>query len=124
MRVVILNILVFVVFLALVLILFIAAEYLDVVLHVGAFALLFILGVTVLTGGLQYKSGEILTGNYTYLPNNTSINISSETRSAVYTDFSGGYQHTIGFLICALSVLGFVLVYTHYGDKIKGKVYR
>ena len=115
------DIIVFVVLLALVFVLFIAAEYLDVVLHVAAFGILFILGLTVMLGQLQYKTGESISQNFTYNPSplNTSINASSTVRTDIMTQYSGGYSHTIGFLMCALSVLGFVLVYTHYAQKRK-----
>jgi hypothetical protein len=104
---------IFILLLALVFILFICAEYLDVVLHVGAFAILFILGVTIMTGALQYKEGEQISQNISYLasPLNTTMNATSEVRIPLYVNFSGGWSRTIGTLICCVSVLGFVLVY-------------
>lgn len=113
------NLTIFIVLLVLVFVLFMAAEYLDVVLHVGAFAILFILGVTILTNNLQYKTGESLTTNFTYAasPFNESINQTSAVRQDVYATYSDTYSRTVGILLAALSVFGFILVYVHYGKK-------
>lgn len=116
------DLIIFIVLLVLVFILFIAADYLDVVLHVGAFALLFLLGVTIFTGALTYKTGESINTTYTYAasPFNTSINQSAVTKGDLVTTFTGGWSRTIGTMISMVSVLGFVLVYVHYGQKKKG----
>jgi hypothetical protein len=116
-----LHIEVFIVLLALVFILFIAAEYLDVVLHVAAFSILFILGLTVMNGNLAYQTGESISQNFTYAasPFNTSINATSTTRNAIYSNFNETWTHWIGYLMMAISVMGFVLVYTHYGKPKK-----
>lgn len=113
------HIIIFGILLVIVFILFIAAEYLDVVLHVAAFAILFLLGVVVFTAGLQYKVGETINTNYTYLPSplNTSINGSMETRQTIYATYNEGMYRTIGILLCAASVGGFALVYVHYGRR-------
>lgn len=113
------NIIIFGLLLVLIFILFIAAEYLDVVLHVIAFGILFMLGVVIFTAGLQYKVGETIQTNYTYQPSplNTSINSSIETRQGIYATYNEGMYHLIGILLCAASVGGFALVYVHYGRK-------
>jgi hypothetical protein len=107
------NIIVFAVILALVLILFIAAEYLDVLLHVAAFGILFVLGVYVLAGTLQYQSGETQSINYTTW--NGTVNSSLESRNITYASWNDSYSHIVGFLMCCVGVGGFFLVYGHYG---------
>ena len=108
---------IFIIFLALVLILFIAAEYLDVTLHIAAFTILFLLGITVLTTNLEIKTGETTATEYTFLEDNVTVNETAEVRTAVYSSFDGTYKHLLGWIIAVVSVLGFVLVYVHYGKK-------
>jgi putative Mn2+ efflux pump MntP len=114
------QLIIWTVLLALVFILFIAAEYLDVVLHVAAFGLLFILGVTMMTSNLTYTTGQNITQSYTYNGSNIMTSM-TESRVNNETTLSGGYTKTLAILICTLSVFGFVLVYANHGKKKKGR---
>lgn len=107
------NLIIFVVLLAIVFVLFQAAEYLDQVLHIGAFAILFLLGLMLIQANVQYKVGETIQTNYSYLPSplNTSINASSESRQPIYATYNTDWYRSIGILLCAVSVGGFVMVF-------------
>ena len=111
------NILIFAVLLAIALILIISAEILDVTLHFPAFAIIFLLGVTLLSGNFEYKTGETVAVNYTYLPGNLSINQSIQTTTAEYSTYDGGYSHILGIIIAVIGVFGNVITWIHYGKK-------
>lgn len=82
------------------------------VLSIGAYGFLFILGIILLFGGVQYKTGT--TEQYSYSIN-TSL-VSSITTTNTYTNYDSEIyagvtiHHILGFLLSVLSVLGFMSV--------------
>lgn len=81
---------------------------------IAGYSIIFILGLVLMLGSLQYQTGETSLSNYTY----TAGNLTSINETIIYT--YGYYDneivqgitlsHTTGFLICVLSVLGFISV--------------
>lgn len=101
--------------LGLALILVIAGRYTDAPpVAIAGYSIIFILGLVIMLGSLQYITGETSLSNYTYIAGNlTSIN---ETRTYTYGYYDNEIvqgitlSHSIGFLMCVLSVLGFMSV--------------
>lgn len=106
---------IWIIILALSLILIIAGKYIEgPPLQIGGFAFLFIMGLTLMLGGVQYTSGSNSITTYTY--NGTNITQTNETITNLYTSYSTEIiqgitiNHTVGFFICVLSVFGFISV--------------
>ena len=108
------NIIIFIIFLVLILLLMIAGEILDPAFLIPAFGFLFILGFVVLNGSLQYKVGEEINQTYVYNADNVTINKTSEVRTTINANYTDTWNRLIGILICALSVGSFAIIYSHY----------
>lgn len=81
---------------------------------IAGYTLLFILGIIIITGGLQYSSGDINVVTY-----NWGINTSeplNQTVETVYESFDDeivmgiDLNHFFGFLLSVVGILGFVHV--------------
>lgn len=72
-----------------------------------ALAILFLLGVSILTSGISYASGNTIVSNYTYV-NGTAQSVSS-TVSDAYTIWNDGTAHTIGWSFSIMAFIGFIL---------------
>lgn len=88
-------------------------------LQIGGYGFMFILGLVLMLGALQYPTGTNTLSTYNYTESNlTSIN---ETTNKIYTNYSNEIiqgitlNHTIGFFICVLSILGFISVMDNLG---------
>lgn len=96
-------------------------------LQISGFFFLFLLGITLLSGGVQYKNGVTETYNYMCLgcggnsiptfTGNASIDkpfVSSISKADTYSNYSGEVvygimlHHVFGFFVTVLSILGFI----------------
>lgn len=92
-------------------------EFIDMSLTLIGCTLLFILGVVMLTTGIEYGSGETVTEVYNY--DNFSgeedgeweLSLSNITASSQtdYTAYSGAYSHMIAFVLAIAGVFGFIV---------------
>jgi len=114
---------IFAILLGLTLILFFVGHYTEApVLEIAASGFLFLLGLAVLTGSIQYVAGQTETISYTYL-NETSgvINQTAATITNSYTAWSDeiisgvNFNHLIGFFLTATGALAFANVFFNLG---------
>jgi putative Mn2+ efflux pump MntP len=108
------QITIFIILLALILVMFFIAEYIDVILHIVGFALLFVLGMVLLTNQLYVTSGQNTTQAYTYMLDNTTVNTTTTTTTDITTPFSDWYSHIFGILTAIVGAIGGGLVWYHY----------
>jgi len=78
------------------------------VMSLAGFLILFLLSLSILQGGLEYRVGASISTNLTY--NGSSIIGISQGVTDEYTAFSSSTSHTIGFFTAAASILGFVVM--------------
>lgn len=86
-------------------------EFIDVSLSMLGLGLMFILGVVLIGGDLEYKTGQNVTYNYTY--NNdtdTTIRGVTESRTDLYAGLSGSQNHLFGWSLSVGGALGFFAV--------------
>lgn len=72
------------------------------------FFFLFLLGLTLLNGNLEYKTGDQINKTYSYLDDNATINIIQENRADIYSNLNPSSGHTWGFWLCLAGVAGMV----------------
>jgi hypothetical protein len=106
------------------------------VISIGGYGILFILGVILLLGGLQYRTGTVDT--YSYMcsscvntenrTQNVTVSfnasqVASVTQTYIYSGFDNEIvqgitiHHFFGFLLSVFSVFGFVSVFLNLGGK-------
>jgi len=80
-------------------------------LMIGGTSFIFILGIVVLLGGLQYATGKTsyVTGNYTQT-NTTYGAYTAETFIGI------DVVHLLGFFMCILGVFGFISTFVELGE--------
>lgn len=76
-------------------------------LTVGLF-FLFLLGIVIVTGQLQYQTGEAKNVTFNY-DNNSNIIGQAETTAFSYAGWSDTTSHTVGYLLSAIGGIGFAL---------------
>lgn len=69
------------------------------------FFFLFLLGLTLLNGSLELKTGEITQTNYTYTGGNLSQ--TNEVTIYQYSNYNTGFFSNFGFYLCIASAVGF-----------------
>ena len=75
-------------------------------LTVGCF-FLFLLGIAIVTGQLQYQNGDMK--NVTFSYNGTTVLSQTETTSFTYSAWSDSTSHIVGYLLSAIGGIGFAL---------------
>jgi len=84
----------------------IAGKYVDSPpLILGGYTFVFLLGLVLMLGGVEYKTGSVttLTVNDTVI---TSVGVYSNFSNEVYQNLN--INHVFGFFMCILSSLGFI----------------
>ena len=111
---------VFLVFLGLTIALLLAGEYLEApVLQIGGTGFLFLLGIVLLTGSLQYPTGEYSEQTYSYSGGN--ISQITQTMNTTYTSFDDeivegiDLNHVFGIVLSVLGVFGFMNIMFRLG---------
>jgi hypothetical protein len=100
-------------------------------LSLTGYLFVFILGLVLLTGNVEYKSGEITSYTYlcggqcfdnrssTYFNLTNAQSVSSEIKTDTYTNYSGEVvsgimlHHVFGFFMSILAAFGFVITLLH-----------
>jgi hypothetical protein len=76
------------------------------------FVFLFLMGLTILNNGIEYKIGTNTTSNFDYstVGNYTLLTSSFESQSDIYgtIDLGGNLSHTIGYWLLIGSFVGFL----------------
>ena len=76
------------------------------------FVFLFLMGLTILNNGIEYKIGTNTTSNFDYstVGNFTLLTSSFESQSDIYgtIDLGGNLSHTIGYWLLIGSFVGFL----------------
>lgn len=109
------------------LILLVAGRYTDAPpLQIGGYTIIFILGALLMLGFVTYKTGEVTTYQYEteeQAPCNCSMTMSNTT--ITYSNYTTTYPNLleayrmIGFIMCVLSVLGFMSVFFNLNPRKK-----
>jgi hypothetical protein len=83
-------------------------------LGIVGFLFLFLLSLIMMTGDIQYKTGENTTYTYECLDpcqiGNLTPFMTATTTADTYTDFSAGgpISHTVGYYLAVASIVGFI----------------
>ena len=73
------------------------------------FLFLFLLGVVLINGSLEYQVGENINTSYTYVNSSSSqINNTVEYRSDIYKNFDDTTSHRFGYYLALASAVGFI----------------
>jgi hypothetical protein len=70
-------------------------------------AILFLLGIAIVTGQLQYQNGDAK--NVTFSYNGTTLQSQAEVTAYTYTSWNDLTSHIVGYLLSALSGVGIAL---------------
>lgn len=76
------------------------------------FFFLFLLSFVVLGNNLEYQTGEIRNTTFSYLPNSTTVDFTTEAITPVYTPYNDSTglanTHNFGYYMVIASVIGFI----------------
>lgn len=73
------------------------------------FFFLFLLGLTIIQGNLEYQIGE--TTNTTYSYENGNLSFTSEVTTYDYNNFNSSNTHYFGYFLAVAAALGFAFVF-------------
>lgn len=73
------------------------------------FVILFLLGVHLVAGGVEYVSGKSTNSTITKIGDNVSTSVTYEAE--VYSNFNDNNSHLMGFYLAAGAIIGFACVF-------------